>query len=272
MSIASKSNYIIETKNQIKEAIKEKGVEVSDTDTFRSYADKIREIQSGEEIEGQIDELLKLRAMNGKLYLSYFLDHFVQVYAGVIGDATQVCQLVQNGVINWCKNNTLENIAKMDYAFSYWNYGLAQYINYDLDISHWSFDDKITFANCFFSSFFRKIKLPNIIKPSNISSTFQNCSNLIKIEGIIDCSNVNTSVSATFSSCAKLEEVYLKNLNNTGLKLDSCTNLKKECILYLFENAMQQTTTKTLTLGSTNLAKLTSEEIAIITNKGWTVS
>ncbi len=46
MSIADKMNYLLETKNQIKEAIKGKGVAVSDADSFRSYANKIGEIQN----------------------------------------------------------------------------------------------------------------------------------------------------------------------------------------------------------------------------------
>lgn len=42
-----KLSYLLQTKNDIKEAIVEKGVEVAETDTFRSYADKIKNIQSG---------------------------------------------------------------------------------------------------------------------------------------------------------------------------------------------------------------------------------
>ena len=44
---ADKLNYLISTKNAIKQAIIDKGVNVTDTDTFRSYATKIGEIQSG---------------------------------------------------------------------------------------------------------------------------------------------------------------------------------------------------------------------------------
>ena len=44
---ADKLEYLLETKNQIKQAIIDKGVDVTDTDTFRSYATKIGEIQSG---------------------------------------------------------------------------------------------------------------------------------------------------------------------------------------------------------------------------------
>lgn len=45
-SITDKANYLKETKRQIKTAIQDKGVEVSDTDTFRSYAAKINSIQT----------------------------------------------------------------------------------------------------------------------------------------------------------------------------------------------------------------------------------
>ena len=48
MTIASKLSYLNDTKTAIKEALINKGVEVSDTDTFRSYADKISEISGGQ--------------------------------------------------------------------------------------------------------------------------------------------------------------------------------------------------------------------------------
>lgn len=46
-SIADKLNYLNETKQTIKQAIIDKGVSVSDADTFRSYADKIGSIEAG---------------------------------------------------------------------------------------------------------------------------------------------------------------------------------------------------------------------------------
>ena len=46
-TLVEKINYLKETKTAIKNAIVAKGVSVSDTDTFRSYAGKIGEIQSG---------------------------------------------------------------------------------------------------------------------------------------------------------------------------------------------------------------------------------
>ena len=44
LGLMQKLNYLLDTKEAIKEAIVNKNVEVSDTDTFRSYADKIDSI------------------------------------------------------------------------------------------------------------------------------------------------------------------------------------------------------------------------------------
>lgn len=52
-SINEKLTYLKETKNKIKEAIVAKGVAVDDNTTFRSYPDKITEIQIGTPINNQ---------------------------------------------------------------------------------------------------------------------------------------------------------------------------------------------------------------------------
>ena len=46
-TIVEKIQYINGTKEAIKKAIKGKGVEILDTDTFRSYAEKIESIGGG---------------------------------------------------------------------------------------------------------------------------------------------------------------------------------------------------------------------------------
>ena len=46
-TIAEQINYLADTKTAIKDALVAKGVSVADSDTFRSYADKIGQIQSG---------------------------------------------------------------------------------------------------------------------------------------------------------------------------------------------------------------------------------
>ena len=46
-TINEKLNYLLQTKENIKQSIKEKGVEITDSDSFRSYAEKIGTIKAG---------------------------------------------------------------------------------------------------------------------------------------------------------------------------------------------------------------------------------
>lgn len=62
-TITEKLNYLNETKSLIKQAIVDKGVDVSDSDTFRSYADKIDTISANNNI---ID--LNLPTNNGLVF------------------------------------------------------------------------------------------------------------------------------------------------------------------------------------------------------------
>lgn len=72
---------------------------------------------------------------------------------------------------------------------------------------------------------------------------------------------------------------HLKNIttspNMTYIpSLSTCYHLTKQSLLNILNGLADLTgqTAKTLTLGSVNKAKLTSEELAIATNKNWTVS
>lgn len=56
-TIAEKLTYLEGTKSAIKDAIIAKGVEVTDTDTFRSYAEKIESIEAGGSCESQSKEI-----------------------------------------------------------------------------------------------------------------------------------------------------------------------------------------------------------------------
>lgn len=104
--------------------------------------------------------------------------------------------------------------------------------------------------------------------------TFQAASNLRRIH----LKNARLAYYQNpFSGCNSLEEIVLENVVFTatsvsGLSLADSTKLTKESLLAVI-NALQQTTnTVTFTFGTTNLAKLSDAEIAIATQKGWTVA
>lgn len=223
MSIADKMNYLLETKNQIKEAIKSKDVAVSDTDTFRSYANKISEIQSGINIDTVFTSNVFLKSTDTSTYI------------------------VQSILKSIPKNIIVEIFKKLP------NKSAKNMFSYCRNL------EEIDLSDC------------NTSLVINFDSTFNYCYKLARIKGIIDSISTTNNYMNTFYMCENLEEVYVKNLHD-NIYLTYSPKIKKECLVYLLNNAQEVTETKRIVLGSTNKAKLTAEEIAIGTNKGYTIS
>lgn len=106
---------------------------------------------------------------------------------------------------------------------------------------------------------------------TDTSRMFNNCTSLVQLP-CIDMANV-TNTSQMLDYCTSLQLLYkggLKNLK-VSTNLSTCTALTHDSLVDLF-NVIATVSGKTLTLGSTNLAKLTDEEKAIATGKGWTLA
>lgn len=173
-----------------------------------------------------------------------------------------------------------------------------------IDMSNIAYEKGVTkfevgslFNNC--------AKLETIIMPSDlivtdISRLCNSCEKLPSMDFMKnwDMSNC-VSLNATFSGNLELESIDLSNLDaskvtNLTQVVNYCTNLKNfkapknisvstsdfsrspnltvESMIDIINNLATVSTTQTLTLGAVNLAKLTTEQIQIATNKGWTVS
>ena len=109
---------------------------------------------------------------------------------------------------------------------------------------------------------------------------FSGCSGLTTLE----LSNFNTSAVTTmdriFENCTQLTNLQLNDLgHNTNCKsllLRNSSNLTRESCLFLFEHAFDRATagypTFTITLHADAKARLSEEDIAIATAKGFTVA
>lgn len=77
-----------------------------------------------------------------------------------------------------------------------------------------------------------------------------------------------------FYNCTALEDVQLGQDWNMSLRLNVSNNLTVDSMVAMFNSLKDLTgeTAKTLTLGETNLAKLTDEQKAIAINKNWTLA
>ena len=131
----------------------------------------------------------------------------------------------------------------------------------------------VTGMNSMFAHCYSLTSIPQMDTHSvtDMEGMFAYCLSLTSIPRL-DTSNV-TTMYEMFYNCPSL--TTLGGLTNLKLDLDlsTCPKLTHDSLMNVINEAADVTADpKTLTLGSTNLNKLTDEEKAIATNKGWTLA
>lgn len=106
-------------------------------------------------------------------------------------------------------------------------------------------------------------------KVMDMNAMFLNCKSLTTVPQF-DTSNV-TDMGYMFSYCSSLTEIHMISIS-ASLDIHWSTKMERTALLEVINNLSTVTSTKTLTLGDTLKAKLTDDDIAIATNKGWTVA
>lgn len=106
----------------------------------------------------------------------------------------------------------------------------------------------------------------NIISASEM---FHGCTSLTAIYSPLDFSNVASQIDTTFTSCKSLVEVRFKGTINVDIAMNGCPKLSVDSMLSLFNALCDTAQDLTCKIGNTNLSKLTSEQKAIATDKGW---
>lgn len=101
------------------------------------------------------------------------------------------------------------------------------------------------------------------------TSLFYKCCSLQNIPQL-DLSKV-TSASSLFYECYNLAKIDILNMS-ISFSLSNARLFTQNELVNILNNLATVETTQTLTLGSTNLAKLTDDEKAIATDKGWTLA
>ena len=123
-----------------------------------------------------------------------------------------------------------------------------------------------TFSNCIRLT---TVPLFNTSNVTSMNGTFSNCQALISIPAL-DVSNVNNLISA-FWRCSNLESIEMTGMK-VSFDISYSTKFTREALVVILNNLATVSTSQTLTIGATNLAKLTEEDKAIATNKGWTLA
>ena len=256
-TIAGQIERITDAKADIKAAIIDKGLTVNDTDKLDSYSKIIDQITSrfneyNYEYNGVADDDgLKAIGWND-IDIAYFKYNNLHPKNESVGDKYKVSEANKHFKITSISDiSTYQNNTNFKYCPKF-------------DTSN------VTNMNSMFYGCSSLTSVPlfdtsNVISMANM---FDSCNSLTSVP-LFDTSKV-TKMSNMFYKCSSLTTLG----GFTGLKADldlsKAPNLTHESLMNVINKAANVTSSpKTLTLGATNLGKLTSTEKAIATNKGW---
>ena len=113
-----------------------------------------------------------------------------------------------------------------------------------------------------------------LLDTSNVTDMrfmFHGCNDLTTVPAL-DANNVTDTdythyLSFMFEGCSNLKSILMTNIG-ANLNISASTKFEREDLLVILNNLKTVTSTTTLTMGETNLAKLTDEDKAIATGKG----
>lgn len=122
------------------------------------------------------------------------------------------------------------------------------------------------FNNCFALASVPQFNTSNV---TNMGGMFTWCQKLTVIPQW-DVSNV-TNMSNMFFYCTALKSILMTGMK-VSFDISASTKFERVDLLVILNNLATVVETKTLTMGATNLARLTDEDKLIATNKGWTLA
>ena len=117
-----------------------------------------------------------------------------------------------------------------------------------------------------------KVMVVDMTAMTDLRNCFASCDALVSLEFPDGFGQNATSLINCFLSCPALANITGTPNFKVSLNLSECTQLAHDSLMVVINGLQTVTTTQTLTLGSTNLAKLTDDEKKVATDKGWTLA
>ena len=276
MALMENVKIIKEAKAALKTAIKDKGVKVPDDALLSEYPALV------EKIETAADELAPIYEIVFDIKTGGMTD-FTYLFSGYGGeDLTGVRKLDTSkvksfrGVFSLCGK-----IRELD--LSAWDVSSATDMEWmfqdtskltKLDISTWKIPETMSSTSYMFSGCgvdnLDCLKNWDVSSITNMNGMFNSCKKLKSLDlSTWDVGNVMNF--GTFCSfCSALAELKAPKNIKKSIRFDY-SGLNYESLMSIINNLAPVETTQTLTLASALLKKLSAEDIAIATQKGWTV-
>ena len=107
---------------------------------------------------------------------------------------------------------------------------------------------------------------------TNLGYCFCGCTSLVSLVLPTGFGQAATNLGYCFYGCLSLADITGNPNFKASLDLSGCLKLTHDSLMVVINGLQTVTKTQKLTLGSTNLAKLTDEEKKVATDKGWTLA
>lgn len=280
-TINEKINYLHETKNLIKSALISKGINVSDDDTFRSYVQKI--IYYTTDATATAEDIVegKTAYVGGEKLVGTSKNN-AEIEPTITSSAFRLIRTIKE-----IPEINITNTSDFSYAFS----DCEQLQNVPSNLK----TDNATNMSRMFMGCRSLQEIPplNTNKVTDFSWFLNGCSALLTVpqlsaEKVKNISNITNSASILnlggFTYLGKAYTQKASNYSNYALRLTYSINLTHDSIMNVINNLYDLNLNESLSedgvcqyaqslsIGETNLAKLTDEEKAIAISKGWTLS
>lgn len=251
-NISDKLNTIKNAKENIKSSIEAKGVSVGDV-SIEEYSSKIDEIEAAWDSSQLRNCSTMFQGNQEMIEAPYFDTSNVESMSAMFFNCTK---------LNYIPKYNTSKVTNMQSMVTQ----CAALIEFPaLDTSN------VTKMGSMFNNCSALTTVPQLdaSKVIDVSYIFASCSKMINLGGFLNLGKAYTQKSNNhywhtldLSNHKNLTHESLMNVINGLYDLNLTYNVANGGTLY----------TQSLKIGSTNLAKLTAEEIAIATNKGWNVS
>lgn len=248
-----------------------KGVEATSEETFTTLVPKVNDIQTG---GGDISEYFNT-TYSGKSSNDWSIKNFIKKVPDIIIDdnVTDISNLFSGYTITIIPKIVCNNNVK-EFLGLYMNCKNAT----EIDVSGLDFSNAVSGNYMFYyCSSLTNLDLSNL----DASKIYGSANNYTMKDALFGCNNL-TNLKFV-KNLGKAYSIQSNNYNFCTVNLSSCSKLTHDSLIDVINNLYDLNLsydvanggtlyTQQLRIGSTNLAKLTEEEIAIATNKGWTVS
>lgn len=276
MALMENVKRIKEAKAALKTAIKDKGVRVPEDALLSEYPALV------DKIETAADELAPVYEAVFDIKTKGMTD-FSELFKGYKGEDLIGVEKLNTSKVKRFRSTFSECPEITELDLSAWDISSAENVERmfqdtpkltKLDISTWKLPEAVnSMVSMFYScgvdnlDCLKNWDVSNIKKMDNM---IYSCKNLKSLDlSSWDVGNV-ISFGNFCSFCDVLEDFKAPKNIKTSIRCDY-TKLNYESLMSIINNLAPVETTQTLTIGSALLNKLSAEDIAIATQKGWTV-